>query len=646
MSKDDRQGDLRIQGIILGTLLVAAGADAAAPKGIRLDGSIGAPAQVLPGPIYNITQGLGKLAGDNLFFSFQYFNVGTGETALYTTTSPGINNVISRVTGGYTSTIDGTISLHAASGDPNFFFINPAGVTFTANASVNVPAAFHVTTADYLKFSDGNFYSDPSRRSRLSAASPEAFGFLGATRSPVDILGAGLYAGLGGDGEFQIVAGDVTTDGLGTGGGVLNTSGAVRVVVVGAAATEVPLAGFFASKDGTITIQNGGVISASSIGTGTATGNAGQVTVTAGSILIDGGSVVASEHGTGILSESNSGGPAGDVDVTTGGALTIINGGQISAGTRGFGNGGSVAVSAGSVAITGTGNSSTTSFTGINTQTTGSGSAGPVYLMTPGSLTIRNGAISASTDGSGNGGELDVKAGSIAISGTGSPSASSITGIASEASEGSTGSAGSVVVNTPGVLSIANGGQISAGTLGAGKGGSVAVSAGSIAITGGGVASAGIATGITSQAGFSEDGQAFGSPGSVVVNTTGVLSIANGGLISAANFGAFNGGSVAVSAGSVAITGTGNSSTTSFTGINTQTGGFGSAGSVYLMTPGSLTINNGAISTSTGGVVTGESLTLKPALSRLVVLVVHQFSSRGSPVRRQRAPPVPPGRWL
>src|ERR1700677_4527667 len=191
-------------------LLAVTVAWAARPAGVKLDGTLGGSATTLAGPTYNITQSLGALAGGNLFFSFQYFNVATGQTALFSTTSPGIGNVISRVTGGYASTIDGTIRLTAASGAPNFFLINPSGVTFTANAVVNVPAAFNVTTANYLKFSDGNFYADPSRASALSAAAPEAFGFLGTTRAPVNLDGTYLSGGNNnGAGDFQIASGDV-----------------------------------------------------------------------------------------------------------------------------------------------------------------------------------------------------------------------------------------------------------------------------------------------------------------------------------------------------------------------------------------------------------------------------------------------------
>src|SRR5579863_4217398 len=112
--------------VLLCLALAGRQVSASGPAGIKLDGTLGPSAAALAGPMYNITQNLGRLSGGNLFFSFQYFNVATQETALFTTGSAGINNVISRVTGGYASTIDGTIRLLSDSGAPNFFLINPS----------------------------------------------------------------------------------------------------------------------------------------------------------------------------------------------------------------------------------------------------------------------------------------------------------------------------------------------------------------------------------------------------------------------------------------------------------------------------------------------------------------------------------------
>ena len=116
---------------------------------IRTDASLGHAAQTLTGPAYAIPESMGKLAGSNLFHSFQTFNINSGESAAFSTTSAGIQNVISRVTGGAMSFINGPLSLAAASARPNFYFINPAGITFGLGASIDIPGAFHVSTADY-----------------------------------------------------------------------------------------------------------------------------------------------------------------------------------------------------------------------------------------------------------------------------------------------------------------------------------------------------------------------------------------------------------------------------------------------------------------------------------------------------------------
>jgi filamentous hemagglutinin family protein len=122
-----------------------------ASSGISTDGTIG-PAANLSGPDYQITHELGSLSGKNLFHSFDTFSIANGESATFTGPDE-IANVISRVTGGAVSSIDGL--LRSEVGTADFYFINPAGVVFGENAQVDVPAAFHVSTADELRFEDG-----------------------------------------------------------------------------------------------------------------------------------------------------------------------------------------------------------------------------------------------------------------------------------------------------------------------------------------------------------------------------------------------------------------------------------------------------------------------------------------------------------
>ena len=106
----------------------------------------------------------GELNGTNLFHSFLQFDLSSTQSATFTGTSS-ITNVISRVTGG-PSTIDGLIRSDIPGA--NFFFMNPTGITFTENATLDVSGSFHATTADYLEFgSDDNlrFYASPAAAS-------------------------------------------------------------------------------------------------------------------------------------------------------------------------------------------------------------------------------------------------------------------------------------------------------------------------------------------------------------------------------------------------------------------------------------------------------------------------------------------------
>src|SRR5262245_3405550 len=86
-----------------------------------------------------------------LSFSFSEFNVPAGGSA---TVAKGANYhpvelVVSRVTGGQQSQILG--ALRSDLGEKHFYFLNPWGVLFGANATVNVNGSFHVSTADEVR---------------------------------------------------------------------------------------------------------------------------------------------------------------------------------------------------------------------------------------------------------------------------------------------------------------------------------------------------------------------------------------------------------------------------------------------------------------------------------------------------------------
>ncbi|NEQ40619.1 MAG: filamentous hemagglutinin N-terminal domain-containing protein, partial [Okeania sp. SIO3I5] len=104
---------------------------------------------------FNIQGGTPSSNSSNLFHSFTQFNVESGQTANFLTT-PDIRNILGRVTGGNASTINGLIQV--VGGNSNLFLMNPAGVLFGPNASLNVPASFSVTTATGIGFNGNNFW--------------------------------------------------------------------------------------------------------------------------------------------------------------------------------------------------------------------------------------------------------------------------------------------------------------------------------------------------------------------------------------------------------------------------------------------------------------------------------------------------------
>ena len=194
------------------------------------------PAQVLTGPNFAIPPDLGRAAGDNLFHSFQVFNVLTGESATFEVPLR-FANVISRVTGDGAgpspSLIDGLLK---STGRADFYFINPAGITFGPNARVDVPAAFHVSTADELRLEDGSVFSagNPTDSS-LSMAPPEAFGFLSGSPGAITVERSQL-TDFEPEAVLTLAGGDVSLKGGYSGHAhIAVAGGAIRIVAAGTA---------------------------------------------------------------------------------------------------------------------------------------------------------------------------------------------------------------------------------------------------------------------------------------------------------------------------------------------------------------------------------------------------------------------------
>jgi filamentous hemagglutinin family protein len=114
----------------------------------------------------------GTRAGQNLFHSFERFNVGEGKTVIFNSPSADIQHIFARITGGSSSEIAGTLSTAGLS-KPDLFLLNPNGIIFGHNSRLDVGGSFVASTASAIKFADGSQFSaiDSQAKPLLTIAS-------------------------------------------------------------------------------------------------------------------------------------------------------------------------------------------------------------------------------------------------------------------------------------------------------------------------------------------------------------------------------------------------------------------------------------------------------------------------------------------
>jgi filamentous hemagglutinin family protein len=520
---------------------------------IITDGSLGV-GKSLSGSPFLIEAELGKLSGNNLFHSFSTFNLTQGQNATFKGPST-LANIVARVTGG-SSSIDGEIAT-ATGGSPNLFLINPAGVVFGANATLDVEGSFHVSTADYLKFADGvKFMSNLGNGSSFSTAAPAAFGFLDPKiPEPISIDGSILNVRIGS--TLNIVGGDVEIV-----GGKLTAPGGTIAATSAASGGEVPLdpvsGGTTVGSFGIASITSSALLDASDYSGSSPTG--GSVYVRAGTLTVDGSTIAADNNGTGpggaialaaeqeiiiansgVVSTPNAEGSAPAI-LLTGGDVTINHSG-VGSYSLAYGDAADVTIKADSLAITHSGISSVAGF---------EGDAGDITVDVAGALEIHAGAITTYTSweiNGGDSGQITVNAGSITLA-EGSR-------IVSETY--ASGATGTVSVDAAGALVIMGDSSIATSgtaffTTGAGQ---IAINADSITLADGGRI------------------DSDGTGGIVIVEAAGALVIAgDSSRISASSFQGSDAGQVTVSASSITLVDGGR--------IESTTSGAGNGGNIVV----------------------------------------------------------------
>jgi large exoprotein involved in heme utilization and adhesion len=184
------------------------------------------------------------------------------------------------------------------------------------------------------------------------------------------------------------------------------------------------------------------------------------------SVELIGRNTVDSKFSSGLFTQQGSSGEAGtgnagNLTINTP-LLRVLNGASVSASTSGAGQGRDLNIDTGNGRIEVIGTSSSGSRSSINAQSNlrATGAAGNLTIKTGELIALDGGQVSASTFGTGQGGDLTIDANKIEVIGaSGTPGNVIASSIVAETRENATGAAGNLTIKT-GELIALDGGQV------------------------------------------------------------------------------------------------------------------------------------------------------------------------------------------
>ncbi|BAU66749.1 filamentous haemagglutinin outer membrane protein [Stanieria sp. NIES-3757] len=428
------------------------GTGLAQAQSITPDATLPTPTEVTP--TEDGVEITGGTARDiNLFHSFQEFSLLNGNEAFFNNAST-ISNIITRVTGGEISTIDGLIRANNA----NLFFLNPAGILFGPNASLNIGGSFYGSTADSLIFPEGEFSAtNPQAPPILTINAPIGLGF---RDNPGDINVNGSVLSVDAEKTLALIGGDVTGD-----FGYLIARGG-RIELGGLTAT------------GTVSFNDDGSLS---FPDAVPRGNVSLIDQTW--LEVDGkqgGSIAINANNLDILENSKLQGgtfssvglansQSGDIILNATGDITVDSSRIDNA--VGIGNAGNTEI---------IGQSFSLNNGGVLTNSTfGEGNAGNITLNIDGAVDINNSEINSNLESgaTGNAGDIEITSESLSIQNAGFLENSSY----------AEGNAGNVTLNINNAVNINDGNIFNNVEAGAeGNGGTVTINSGSLSLQDGG----------------------------------------------------------------------------------------------------------------------------------------------------------------
>ncbi len=539
----------------------------------------------LNGGTYDISGGATR--GSNLFHSFDSFSLGTGEEAFFNH-APTIDTVLSRVTGGSASNIDGTIRTPINS-IADLFFINPQGIVFGPNAALDIGGSFIASTATQLTFADGTTFNTANPQTTTLTISRPSGLILGEksgsieNQSTVELF-PGFPVGL------EVLSGEsiiLVGNGLNMTGGKLTAfSGRIDIASLAPESTVSLLPANGVNQSGWMlddeTLEglvfqdiqlssssrtNNLFFNSSLIDTsGDFIGNPnGTLRLWGRQILLSGSNLLNNNYG---ISQG------GDLTIVASESLRLNDLSLISTATASDGEAGNLILDVPEGIVELSNDSQLSAQSGLFIGNGATGAAGTLTINTT-NLSVKTGSVvTTGALDDAQGGTLIINApdGFVEIVGV-SQNNSGISFSRLVSAVNGTQPAGDIQIDT-GALLIQDGGQIISSTFGRGKGGNTIINTTeSVTVTGNVGGAPSQISSSTGEFEVSDPNLITGDAGSVNI-VTGRLVVQDGGTIFTTTNGPGQGGALTVNATEIILDGNGNN----LTGLFARTRGAGNSG--------------------------------------------------------------------
>ena len=517
----------------------------------------------------------------NLFHSFGQFNIEAGRGA-YFANPEGVTNIFSRVTGSNVSEIMGRLGVQ---GNADLFLINPNGIIFGENSSLDINGSFVGSSADSVVFGNGFEFSavNPEASPLLTVNMPLG---LNLGNNPGDIVNNSITDNVGlqvlSGKNISLIGGNLKLNrGLITApGGTVELGGLAKAGLIAINEDssfnfpqEVAKADVSLTNDALVDVRadGGGLINInagnlnlsgeSALFAGIAE-NAGSSNAQAGNITLNVAEAISLSQESRIENQvnQNSIGNSGDININAN-LLSATDGSVITTDTSGQGDGGLVSIQAlDKVEL-----SRAAIFSDVNSSAQGNGAG---IEIDTGSLSVNDGAIiSSSVSGRGNAGNINIFTDSL-----------STTASILDTSNVGQGSAGSIDISANNNVKIESSlvRSLSGSPIEGSTNGGINIDAESLLVTDNAELNSSLIDG------------GKGSAGDIIINASNKVTFDGGFARSRLEKGAEgSGGNISINTGSLLLTGLDPVAADAMTGqLTTATFGQGDAGSIIIKASG------------------------------------------------------------